>query len=474
MPDYDHPVSVENREGVQPMLLFQDDVPGQEIAWIYREFWRLAWPVLIGQGLNAMVSFASRVIISQLGEEAFNSVNIGMMVFFVIITVIAAIGVGNTALVAQNWGMGNKKRAGQVGQQSLMFGFMLSLVISGVGLSLHKVLFSLMGTDPETAREGERFLFFLFIAVPFITPGFFLASCLRGAGDTRTPMVAGVIMGILSLILAYGLILGRMGLPALGTAGAALAIDISFFVFTLLLASIFALNKTVIKIPARGWRPSLKTGMAIFKIGIPSATEWILIQLGLLIYVRVITSYGEEALAGYFSGVTLLMLAQTPTFGFQTAATTMIGQAVGAGRHRRAEASFRRAALLGFIFMGAVSALVSLFVTPRVLSFFFRELNPESISHARDFILVLAYAMPLMGMSFPIAGGLRGSGDTMWPLIGSAVGVYGGRILLAALLYHLFHPPVFIIWCSMFPDLFLRILIMSLRLKSGKWKRAKV
>jgi len=82
--------------------------------------------------------------------------------------------------------------------------------------------------------------------------------------------------------------------------------------------------------------------------------------------------------------------------------------------------------------------------------------------------------MPLMGISFSVAGGLRGAGDTINPLIASAVGVYGGRILFALAVYHIFHPPVYVIWCSMFPDLVIRLFIMAIRLKSGKWKTIKV
>jgi len=456
------------------MKLFRETIEPDELVSLYRELWRLAWPVFVGQGLNSMVGFLSRIIVSRLGEDAFNAVNIGMMVFFVIITMIAAVGVGTTALVAQSWGMGDRKRAGEILQQSLIFGFLLSVCISVFGLAVHRHLFELIGASPETAFEGERFLFWLFLAVPFLAPGFFLASALRGAGDTRTPMVFGVVMGGMSLLLAYGLILGRFGLPRLETLGAALSIDISFFLFSLMLAMLFASNKAILKIPARGWKPDLRTGVSIFRIGLPSAAEWILIQLGLLIYVKIITSYGQEALAGYFTGVSLLMLAQTPSFGMQTATTTLIGQSVGARDYRRAEAGFRRAAMLGFCFMAVIGIITIFAATPEVLSVMFGELGPDSIDYARSFILILCFVMPLMGMSFSIAGGLRGAGDTMWPLLGSSLGVYGGRILFAALLYHLFHPPVLIIWCSMFPDLILRITVMLLRVRTGKWKRGRM
>ena len=79
-----------------------------------------------------------------------------------------------------------------------------------------------------------------------------------------------------------------------------------------------------------------------------------------------------------------------------------------------------------------------------------------------------------MGSSFAVGGGLRGAGSTKAPLYAAAVGVYGGRIGFAFLVYYLFQPSVYVIWCSMFPDLIIRLLIMLIQVKSGKWKAVKI
>jgi len=458
----------------KPMAFFHDASGKGALKALNRNIWLLSLPIFLNQGVSALVGFVTRVIISELGEKAFNSVNIGMMVFFLIITIVAAIGVGTTALVAQSWGTGDKRRAGEVMQQSLIYGAFLSLAIAILGIIFRKGLFTLLGIEAETAEMGARFLFWMFIGVPLLTPGFFFASALRGAGDTKTPMVAGVLTGFLTLILSYGLILGKLGMPNLGVVGAALATTLSFFCFTLILAGLIVTNKAVLKLPVNGWRPNHALALSIFKIGIPSATEWILIQLGLIVYIAVITAYGEAALAGFLAGLAVLSLAQTITFGFGAAATILVGQAIGAKDFTLAESVFRRSAVLSVDFLGGISVLLALVATPAVLSVVFNELSSESIIQARHFILLLAVAMPLMGVSFTIAGGLRGGGDTVWPLISSAIGMYGGRIVFALGVYHLFHPPVLIIWCSMFPDLILRIAILLVRLKSGKWKSIEV
>lgn len=457
-----------------PMLFFRDDLRGKELRKLYRDIFLLATPVFIGQGFNAMVGFISRIIIGKLGEKAFNSINVGMMIFFIIITVVAAIGVGTTSLVAQNWGRGDKRAAGSVLQQSLIFGAMLSINIMIFGLAFHNVLFDILGTDPVTSKMGAQFLFWMFLGVPLLTPGFFLASALRGAGDTRTPMFAGLVMGALSLYLGYGLILGKFGLPRLEVTGAALSIDLSFFVFTLILAFLVFTKRTVLRVPKKGWSPEDKIGKSIMKIGVPSAAEWTLIQIGILVYVAIISNYGADALAGYFTGIAVLSLAQTATFGFQTAATTLVGQAVGARDLTRAESALRRTSMLGFASMGCLGIMTALIATPSILGVIFNNLSLASLDYSRAYIILLIYLMPLMGLYFSIAGGLRGAGDTIWPLISSSIGIYGGRLVFALVVYHLFHPPVYLIWCSMFPDLIIRIVLIMVRLRGGKWKTGRV
>jgi putative MATE family efflux protein len=456
------------------MSLLRDGTRGEELSLLYKAIWALAWPSFFAQGIRSLVLFIIRVIVSQMGEKAYNSVNIGLMVFMVVITVIAAVAVGTTAMVAQCWGAGDRERAGRVLQQSLLWGLLLSLVIVVAGMPTSRLLFHMLGADAETIKLGSGFMVWLFLALPLMAPGFFLAAGLRAAGDTRTPMIASILMGVIAVVLSYGLILGNLGMPRMGTLGAALSIGGSFFCFTLQLAILFALNRTIIKLPLRGWRLDLRIGLAIFKIGIPSALEWILIQLGILAYVFVIYRYGDEAAAGYFTGMAILVFAQTAGLGFQTASATLVGQAVGARKFERAESAFRHTSLMSLFFMVAIGLFFYLGVRPSFLSILFGELSAESIEYARTFVVVLAFVVPLMGVSFSIAGGLRGAGDTVPPLIASTVGVYGGRILVAVGLYALFRSPVELIWCTMFPDLLLRILIMALRLKSGKWKTAKV
>ncbi len=465
-----------NRSKLPPleqMTLFRDTLTPAERKKLNRDIFRISMPVFIGGGINAFVGLTTRVFISDLGELAYNSINLCMTVFFMIILVLVAISVGTTTLIAQNWGKGQKERAGEIVNQSLILCLLLGIFIALVGFVTRDVFFRLMGMDTEMAEVGEQFLNWLYLGLPVITPGFFLAAALRGAGDTRTPMKAGLVMSGVSLVLSYGLILGNLGMPRLEGMGAALAINGSFLAYTLFQAFAVFSNRTVLKVSLKKWHLDYRTTLSILKIGLPSAGEWTLIRFGFMFYIMVVTYYGSEVLAGFFIGIAIFTLTQSLTQGIQVAATTMVGQAVGSRNFARAESIFRQTTLIGSAIMAFCGIIWALGANKTVLLFFFNELSPASIDYARDYILILCLVMPLMGASFAIAGGLRGAGATVGPLAAAAVGVYG-RIAFAFIIYYLIHPSIYVIWCAMFPDLIIRILMMGIQLKSGGWKTAKV
>ena len=136
------------------MILFKDDMRGDELKELYRAIWRLAWPASFAMFVRQISMFILRVLSSQLGEKAYNSVNIGLIVFMIIVTVIGAIAVGTVALVAQSWGAGKREQAGRVLQQSLLWGLILSLIIPIVGIHASGLLYVLPTDDPETIRLG--------------------------------------------------------------------------------------------------------------------------------------------------------------------------------------------------------------------------------------------------------------------------------------------------------------------------------
>jgi putative MATE family efflux protein len=453
--------------------LFREHASRDDLRYIRSEIWRLGWPVLVGQGLNHTVVLASRVMVNTLGEDALAGVGIGQMILFALITVLGAVGIGVVALVARSVGAGDKEEAGRVLKQSLIVGFMFSAMLTVIGLLSSRAIFRALGSEPEVVDQGATFMNVLFLGLIPMSLGFFIGAGLRGAGDTRTPMFIGIGMNVVNIILQYVLIFGKFGFPEMGVIGAALGILISFVLASVTFFLLFPLKFAVIPMRLRGWRIHWDIVWRIFRVGIPTALEWELLQIGLIVFISIVNGYGTGAAAAYIIGISIFPFAQLPAFAFATATTTLVGQSLGAKSMMRAEASFRQNMRLAFLSMSVFGVL--LFITAGVLiRTIFPSDNPDTIRLAVFYVRLIAATQPLMAMGFTISGGLRGAGDTVPPMIAQATGMYLGRIGLAFIAWKLLQAPVEWVLVSMFPDHLLRITIVIIRFLSGKWKRVKV
>ena len=157
------------------------------------------------------------------------------------------------------------------------------------------------------------------------------ASALRGAGDTRTPLWIGGIIDVLAIFLNYVLIFGKLGLPALGVDGSAVATLLAIAFGGILFFYALSFDGMVLNFRWKRLWPDLGLGRRILSVGNPAAIEQLLIQFGFVAYVGFIARYGVKEIAAYFIGVRILALSFLPGFGFSTASATLVGQGLGAG-----------------------------------------------------------------------------------------------------------------------------------------------
>jgi putative MATE family efflux protein len=453
--------------------LFKESASRDDLRYIRSEIWRLGWPVLVGQGLNHTVVLASRVMVNTLGDEALAGVGIGQMILFALITVLGAVGIGVVALLARSVGAGDKDEAGRILKQSLLVGALFSAVLSVVGILSSRAIFRALGSEPEVVEQGSRFLNVLFMGLVPMALGFFISAGLRGAGDTRTPMFVAIGMNLVNIILQYVLIFGKFGFPELGVIGSALGIVISFVMASITLLLLFPLKMSVIPMRLRGWGIQWGTVWRILRIGIPTALEWEMVQIGLIVFISIVNGYGTTAAAAYVIGITIFPFAQLPAFAFATATTTLVGQSLGAESIIRAEASFRQNMRLAFVLMAFFGAFLFL-AAGVIIQNIFPSDNPETIRLAVFYVRLIAITQPLMAIGFTVSGGLRGAGDTVPPMIAQATGMYLGRIGLAFIAWKILDTPVEWVLVTMFPDHFIRISIVTIRFLTGKWKAVKV
>jgi putative MATE family efflux protein len=218
-------------------------------------------------------------------------------------------------------------------------------------------------------------------------------------------------------------------------------------------------------------RPDLALGRRIVAVGSPTGVEQLLMQVGFLLYLGIAARYGTSAVAAYFIGVRILALSFLPGFGFSAAASTIVGQQLGARQPQSAERSGWEANRLAMILMSLAGIVIFIFARP-IAELFIDD--PAVVGDTVSFIHVLAAAQPLMAADSTLGGALRGAGDTRFPLLTVIIGFYGARLGCAWAAAELLSLDLVWIWAALIGDYVVRAVLKAWRFKTGHWKRIEV
>lgn len=437
-----------------------------------RTILELAWPAIVGNLLQTLVSMVDLIMVGGLGAAAVASVGLGGQMMWFSNALMVAVSVGTTALVARSMGAGEKKEAEHILIQSFLLVLSLSVFLTIFWVVSAEKLLLLIGATEEVAELGGTYIRAVFICTPSIFFIFVAEGALRGAGDTKTPMKVGVTMNLLNVVMNYILIFGKLGFPVLGVKGAGIATGLSFVWASLAYVVIFFSRKFVLTI---SWRDRFsfnrETVNRILRIGIPTGIQRIVMSGSMIVYVSIIAGFGTTALAAHQIGLRVESLSYMPGFGFAVAATTLVGQNLGAKNPGRAEKSGWESAKLCAVFMGIMGAFMIIFA--RKMAFLFVS-DPEVVELAAWYLRIVAVSEPSLALIFTIMGGLQGAGDTRYPLYISVFGLWLFRIPLAYVLGITWGWGALGAWTAMTIDTFVRSGLYVHRFKTGKWKEITV
>jgi len=438
---------------------------------IAEQVWPLAWPTMLSMALNSSVGLVDFLIVGQLGAEALAAAGVAHQLHFMLFGVMAAVTTGTVALVARSCGGGRLREADRVLRVSCALGAALG-TITLIVLPFADAVVSVFGVEPAVAEPAARYLRILFAFNPIFAVELVLIGGLRGAGDVRTPLWIGAVVNVVNVVLNYGLVFGAFGLPELGLAGSALGTGIALTVGMAI--PTFLWWRDALVIPRHGWRGGFTGERArrILRIGLPTAIEQTIWQLGLILFLRLIAGYGTEAVSAYLIGVRILSFSFVPGIGFSTAASTLVGQHLGADRPDEATRFGWRANLGAMVVMGCVGLLIV--ANARGLAGLFGAAGAATVDLTVSFIWILGAVQPLMAVEFALGGALRGAGDTRFPLVAILTGLFVFRLGSAFTLQAVFDPTVIQIWLCLVSDYAVKALMLSLRFGSGHWKRVRV
>lgn len=389
-----------------------------------RDVIRLAWPVVVEQLLSTAVSIADVAITGRLGTIALAGSGVALQVFFVVLSGLMSVGIGTTVLVAQATGARTPVRAAGALRQGVVFGGILSIILTIVGIALAGPAVALGGATGEVADTATSFLLVSMLGLAPLTIQIAVGGAMRGAGDTRTPMIAGAIVNVINIVGAWALAFGAWGAPDLGIVGAAWGGNIARLVgAVLMVAALFrASTPTGIRLGKSaplghsGWKPNLDIGRQFLTLSLPAVIEQLSFSLLFLVFGRILLSLGTTVLGAQRIAFGTGSLAWLPAIGLMIATTSLVGQAVGAKDLVRAAAVTRFAQQLAAGWMVIVGVLFGLFGSAIAGAY---TTDPATIEEAARGFYAFIPGMPIIGLGFVLGGALRGVGDTRFPMITS-------------------------------------------------------
>lgn len=457
------------------VVLNEEEVVRLEIEGpkaIRKKVMQLAGPSLTEMILINFIQMLNMIMVGRVGAEAVTAVGLTNQPIFFAYAVFIALNIGTTAIVARSIGSGQPEEANRAAQQSFIINIMMSIVIMICGFIYAKPILIFMGAEDEVLREGVPYAQIQFLCLGFSALSMGLSAILRGAGDTITPMRINILTNIILVSVGFPLIYGLIGLPKLGVVGAAVATMIASGVgATLFVRKLFG-GYAVIKLSFKKiWMIDKHLLLRIMKIGLPSAGEQFVMRGGQMVYAIVVAGLGTVIFAANQIAFSILGLSFMPGLAFAAAATTLVGQSLGAKRPDLAEKFGWEIRKLGGILSGVIGILFIVFA-PYIMMPYTND--AEIIAQGAIALRVIGFVQVSQSTAFILAGALRGAGDTKFPLYATFVGIWVFRVVLCLLLVNVLHWGILGAWIAIAADQLIRSFMIVYRYKSGKWKAITV
>jgi putative MATE family efflux protein len=374
----------------------------------------LAIPMVLEMIMESVFAVVDIFWVSHLGYDAAATVGLTESLMTLVYALAIGLSIGAMAMVARRIGEQNPEGAARAAVQAIALALIVSITIGAVGAPLAPKLLAMMGGSPWVIEHGSAFTRVMLAGNASVVMLFMINAIFRGAGDAAIAMRTLWLANWINIVLGPCLIFGVGPFPKLGIVGAAIATTIGRGT-----GAIFALSKLVrsggrFNIERHHLRiePSIigrlirLSASGTFQVFIGMAS-WI----GL---VRIISSFGSQAVAGYTFGIRVILFALLPSWGMANAAATMVGQALGAKDPERAERAVWKAGFYNMIFLGIVG-LFFIFFAPQII-WFYTDV-PEVAQYGVDCLRIVAYGFLFYAYGMVLGQSFNGAGDTWTPTI---------------------------------------------------------
>ena len=379
-------------------------------------------PMLLGILTMMGQALIDAWFLGQVGDRALAAHAFSFPILMIVTSVAIGLGAGTSSVVARAIGHGDSRRARRLTTDSLILSFMVTVLVSALGIATIGPLFRLLGAPEDMIPLIRGFMIILYAGVPFVVVGMVGMSSMRATGDTRLPSKIMILGSVLNVALDPILIFGIGPIPGFGLNGAALAALIArgaIFVAAVYLLryrlNMISFNKPDPSELSSSWRD-------ILHVGLPAAGTNAIVPVGAAVITAMIARYGPDAVAGFGVASRIESMMLVMYYAMSAIIGPFVGQNLSAGKEDRILQALKLCA--AFCILSGLAIAAALALLADLLPSFFSD-SADVISVARSFLYIAPIGYGAYGVVMVMNASFNGMGH---PLPGVAVSV--GRMLV--------------------------------------------
>ena len=436
----------------------------------------LSTPAVLAELSTTLMQYIDASMVGSLGAHATASIGVVESTIWLLDGLAMSAAIGFTVQVAQLIGAGRDSDARNVLRQSIVVLVAFGALLAACGHAVAGLLPGWLGAAPELYEDASAYFALCSLVLVPLALARLGTGMLQCSGDMRTPSLLNVLSCVLDVCfnaflirdgwsLALGGIVLRVPGAGMGIRGAALGTLLAQTVTAGLLLWFALVRSERLALRERGsWVPRLATLRPAWSMSWPMFVERVVTSAAYVACTAIVAPLGVVATAANSLAITAEAVCYMPGVGVEAAATTLVGQAIGAGRRDAARSFARLSTVFGMLVMSATGALMFV-LAPQIMGMLTPNVAVQELGVR--ILRIEAFAEPLFAASMVAAGALRGAGDTLVPSIISLASMWGVRITLMWLVAP--HWGLVGVWCVMAFELCVRGALFLWRLLRDRW-----
>ena len=433
----------------------------------------LSFPSMMAQLVHIMMQYIDASMVGSLGAQASASIGLVSTTIWLFGSLCSAASVGFYVQVAHKIGAGDFVGARQVLRESFLSCILFSFLLCSIGVGISNHLPHWLGGGDDICGDASTYFMYFSLCLPFSMLNSLCSGMLRCSGNIHTPSILNVLMCLLDVLFNWLLIFPTCTLfgitfpgAGLGVTGAVLGTALAYIICSLLMcySTVVRSKELSLRQDCGTFIPQLRTLREGLHIAAPIAVEHIVLCGAQIVSTIIVAPLGTIAIAANSFGITVEALCYMPGYGMSDAATTLVGQSLGAGRRYLAR-SFGRITLgMGIAFM-TLMAIVMYTASPALLSIMTPDVAVQQLTV--EILRIEAFAEPMFAASIVCYGIFVGARDTLIPCTMNLTCIWLLRIIPAALLAS--HMGLQGVWIAMAVELTFRGIIFLIRFRGDSW-----